>query len=76
MILSEHRCVAGSMIQVRPRQEYGPATRDCPVDDDVGVNVVRLEHLENLRVNAAVLEDRRMHNVAALVYNELAARSH
>lgn len=75
MILPEHRCVAGSLIEVRPQREYGPGTRDCPVDDDVRIDVVRLEYLENLRVNAAALEDRGLYHVAALVYNELEARS-
>ena len=75
MILPEHRCVAGSMIEVRPHREYGSGTRDCPVDDDARIDVVRLEYLENLRANAAALEDRGMYNIAALVYNELAARS-
>jgi len=77
MILPEHQCVAGSVIQVRPHQEegYGPATWNCPVDNGVQINVVRLPYLENLRTNAAALENRGMYHVAALVYSELAARS-
>ena len=75
MILPQHRCVAGSIIQVRPHREYGPGTRDCPVDDDVRINVVHLAYIENLRTNAAALEDSRLYHVAAMVYNELAARS-
>lgn len=75
MILPDHRCVAGSRIEVRPEREYGAGTRNCPVEDDVRIDVVRLEYLENLRANAAALEGRGRYDVAALVYNELAARS-
>ena len=75
MILPEHQCLAGSMIQVRPHQEYGPTTWACPVDDDLRINVMRVSNLENLRANAAALESRGMYHVAALVYSELAARS-
>ena len=75
MILPKHECVEGRMIQVRPNRKYGPGTRDCPIDDNMRINVVQLAYLENLRTAAAALEDRGMYHVAALVYNELAARS-
>lgn len=72
--LQQQLCVAGVQIEVRPREQYGALTLNCPIEDGADIRVTRTLFLDNLRWNAAAATQACRYDLAPFVYSEILAR--
>jgi len=73
----EEKCVSGENLLVKPKNPryYVNRNTECPLKDSCIIRVTRKDIMGNLQANAAYLEATGEHAKAALVYNEISARS-